>query len=70
MATTNETLLKQLEPLRKDDATLNYMMVHKLPLTREHYISMAYGGNPPERWTHEHEAEIPEPLRDPSKVPE
>lgn len=65
-----KTMHEQLEPFRRDDATLNYMMNHGMPLTREQYISMAYGGTPPERWTHQHEAEIPEPLRDPSKVSE
>lgn len=33
------------------------------PLTRETYIQMAYGGTPPNPWTYEHEAELPEPFQ-------
>jgi hypothetical protein len=42
---------------------LAYMIEHKLPLTRETYISMNYLGHPPDPWTAEHEYELPTPFR-------
>jgi hypothetical protein len=40
--------------------TLAYMLKHNLPLTRETWISINYLGHPPEPWTWENEAEVPE----------
>jgi hypothetical protein len=31
-----------------------------IPLTRENYIAYAWGGTPPEEWSAEHEADLPE----------
>lgn len=56
------------EPYRKRDVTLNWMLKEGIEPTRENYIFHAYAGKPPRRWTHEHEAELPEPLQDASKV--
>jgi hypothetical protein len=57
-----------LEDARQNDVTLNWMLKNGIPPTRENYIYHAYAGKPPDPWTHEHEAEIPEPLQDGSKV--
>ena len=38
------------------------------PITREDYIDMAWGNEPPEPWTIEHELELPDELRDLDKV--
>lgn len=46
----------------KQSPTLRYMIEHKLPLTREQWISLNYMGHPPEPWTAEHEAEVPTPF--------
>jgi hypothetical protein len=35
-----------------------------IPITREEYIYTAYMGQPPEEWTAELEAELPEELQD------
>jgi hypothetical protein len=43
--------------------TLKHMIKNGLPLTREKFISMNYLGHPPEPWTDEHEAELPEPFQ-------
>jgi len=59
---------KLLEPFRKDDSTLNYMLKIGIPLTRTNYIWLNWGGDIPKHWTPEHENEIPEPLRDWSRV--
>jgi hypothetical protein len=56
------------EPHRKNDVTLNWMLKKGIEPTRENYIFHAYAGKPPKPWTHEHEAELPEPLQDGSKV--
>lgn len=37
-------------------------------VTREQYINFIYMGEPPEEWTAEDEADMPEELRDWSKV--
>lgn len=39
------------------------MINNGLPLTREKWISMNYLGHPPDPWTDEHEAEVPEPFQ-------
>ena len=58
---------KQIDPrlLReaKYSPTLEYMIKNGIPLTREKWISMNYLGHPPEPWTAEHEADVPEPWR-------
>jgi hypothetical protein len=48
--------------LRGSDPLINHMLNHNIPLTRENYISGAYGAEPDE-WTAEHEAELPLPLQ-------
>jgi hypothetical protein len=40
------------------------MIKKGLPLTREKWISMNYGGDPPKPWCIEHEMEVPEFWRD------
>ena len=57
-----------LEEHRHNDATLDWMLKNNIPVTREDYIYLNHGGKPPKPWTHEHEAELPEPLQDASKV--
>lgn len=44
------------------------MINHGRPLTRDNYILHNWGPEPPEPWTAEHEAEIPEPLQDMDRV--
>jgi hypothetical protein len=63
-----KTMSEQLEPFRQDDATLNWMMNNNVPLTRDKYIFHAYAGQPPKNWGAGHEAELPEPLQDMSKI--
>jgi hypothetical protein len=59
---------KQIDPrllqAAKYSPTLEYMIEHDIPLTREQFISMNYLGHPPEPWTAEHEGEVPAPWRD------
>jgi hypothetical protein len=57
-----------LESYRKDDSTLNYMMKEGMPLTRSNYIGMNWGGQAPSPWLPHHEEEVPEPMRDWSRV--
>ena len=53
----------ECQRLSEYDAVLKDMLDTGIPLTREHYIELAYGGDPPYPWTAEHEEELPEPLR-------
>ena len=46
-----------------DDIVLNALIKHKIPVTRENYLGLAYFGNVPEELTAEQEAELPEKLR-------
>jgi hypothetical protein len=50
------------------DPHLRSMIDKGIPLTRNAYLMGAYGGDMPEPWTHEHEAELPECFRDPAAV--
>ena len=50
-----------LEQAARYSPTLRYMMKNGAPLNRETWMSMNYLGQPPEPWTAEHEAEVPEP---------
>jgi hypothetical protein len=43
--------------------TLAYMIKKGLPLTREKWTSMNWGGDTPKDWTAEHEMEVPAPWR-------
>ena len=66
---SNPTMTReQAEAHAIGDPTLRSMLDKGLPLDREMYIAMCYGSDTPEDWNHEHEAELPEPLRDPSSV--
>jgi hypothetical protein len=60
--------LEALSRLRGEDSTLDWMMSKGMPLTRDSYILANWGPEPPEPWTAEHEAEIPEPLQDMRRV--
>jgi hypothetical protein len=53
-----------------DDFVLEAMLKHGLPLTRASYVAANWGPSSdlPSPWTAEHEAEIPEPLQDWSRV--
>jgi hypothetical protein len=55
--------LEQLKEIAKHDGVLADMIERDLPLTREGWISMNYLGHPPDQWTDEHEAEVPEPFQ-------
>jgi hypothetical protein len=39
------------------------MLKNNIPLTREHYLALAYGGELPDPWTAEHELEVPGPFQ-------
>jgi hypothetical protein len=55
--------------LAKDDGIVRMMLEHHVPLDREGYKEMMFlFGEPPKKWTAELEDEIPELLRDWSKV--
>ena len=58
---------KQIDPrlleAAKHSDILRHMIENGLPLTREKWISMAWGGHPPQPWTAENEEEVPAPLR-------
>ena len=45
------------------DRLLNWMKTHDVPITREAYIQLAWGDEPPDPWMPEHEAELPEELQ-------
>jgi hypothetical protein len=62
MATQPQTDPELLRAARYSP-TLKYMLSHGMPVTREAWISMNYLGHPPDPWTDEHEAEVPEPLQ-------
>jgi len=53
----------ECQRLREHDTVLKDMLDTGIPLTREHYIELAYAGDPPDPWTDEHEEELPEPFR-------
>jgi hypothetical protein len=44
------------------------MLDKGIPLTRNAYLMMNWGGDLPADWNHEHEADLPEFFRDPSAV--
>jgi hypothetical protein len=55
--------------LAKHDDVIERMIERGIPITRDAYVEGMYlFGEPPKRWTSEHEEEVPEPLRDWSKV--
>lgn len=39
------------------------MKANGVAITRDNYIQLAWGSEPPDPWTPEHEAELPEELR-------
>jgi thioredoxin reductase len=45
------------------DALLRWMKSRDVPITRDAYIQLAWGNDPPDPWTPEHEAELPEELQ-------
>lgn len=45
--------------------TLRSMIDRGVPLSRNAYLFLAYGGEVPEPFTAEHEAELPEPFQQP-----
>jgi hypothetical protein len=50
--------------LQSMDPVLHVMLKDGVPITRAHYIHLAYFGDPPKPWTREHEAELPPELQD------
>lgn len=60
---TPDELHAELTKLAPGDPILAGMLRDNLPLSRRVYVALAWGGEPPEHWTAEHELEIPEPLR-------
>jgi hypothetical protein len=55
--------------LAKHDEVIQWMLAKHIPITREAYIESNHiFGEPPKRWTSEHEDELPEILQDWSKV--
>lgn len=48
------------------DPTLADMLRKGVPLSRNAYLTMAYGGDVPEEWNAEHEMDVPECFRDPN----
>ena len=52
----------------RQSGTLRRMIRRGVPLTRQMWIEMNWGGDVPKPWTAEDEDEVPEPWRDPSKV--
>lgn len=47
------------------DLVLRLLRRHGIAETRENYIGLAYGSEPPDPWTWEHEEDLPEHLRIP-----
>jgi len=45
------------------DGTIRLLHQHNIPVTRENYLRLAFGGNPPDELDGEIEAELPEELR-------
>jgi hypothetical protein len=45
------------------DGILSMMRHHNIPITREHYLNIAYMGEPPEELSAEEEANLPPMLR-------
>jgi len=60
---SEQRLWIECQRLREYDAVLKDMLDTGIPLTREHYIELAYAGDPPDPWTAENEEELPEPFR-------
>lgn len=52
-----------------DSHTVDLMRRAGIALTRENFIALNWGDDPPEPWTAGLEAEIPEELQDWTKVP-
>lgn len=53
----------RLKRLIGSSPVLEHMVKHGVPLTRENYIAMNWGGAAPGEWTAEHEADLPEIFR-------
>lgn len=47
-----------------EDYGIRMLKKLKMPITRENYIALAYGGDPPDPWTVEAEEALPEELQD------
>ena len=63
MAQTKRPIPPELLQAAKTDPILDHMIRHNLPLNRQTWIDVNYGGEPPDPWTAEDEAEVPEPLQ-------
>ena len=59
------TRREELTRLSGGSPVLADMLKNNIPLTREHYLALAYGGELPDPWTAEHELEVPGPFQAP-----
>ena len=53
---------------RGSDPLVDWMTDNGVPVTRDAYLGLAYGGELPDPWTADHEMDLPEPLQDASKI--
>jgi hypothetical protein len=60
--------LNMLLPHPTLDVVTELMLQSGVPLTRESWITLAYGGHLPPVWTGEHEDSVPARFRDPSQI--
>ncbi len=51
-----------------DDPLIQIMKDHGIPITREHYLNLAYMGQVPDELGAEQEADLPEELQKPPKA--
>ena len=58
-----QALRPELERLRGTDPIVDTMLRHNIPLTREHYLDMAFLGRDPDDLDAEEEEDIPEPFQ-------
>jgi hypothetical protein len=58
-----EVSREALQPYAAGDPIVQRMLDNGLPLARNTYVTLAYGGDEPEVWNAEHEAQLPEPFQ-------
>lgn len=73
MANPNRQVDQRLLQEAQHDPTLNWMIKNGAPLTRQKWIELNWGGETPQPWTAEDEAQLPElwqrPVRAPAPLP-
>jgi hypothetical protein len=60
--------MAQIIEFPHNDCVVRLMHQGHVPMTRENYLILAYGGDMPPVWTGEHEDEMPAGLRDVSRI--